>query len=349
VRVLQVIQEVEGGGAERLVRTLSAGLVAAGHEVAVAAHGAGRSGGHELPLLGRGPHRVPAAALALRGALRRSRADIVHAHNPGMAAVVGLATMRGRRPCALVTSHGVPPSDDAATARVLRLAGLPVVACGPGVAAALADHGVRVRATICNAVGPAPVASERSTLMASLGLGASLRLVVAVGRLVHQKHHGLAIDALRDVPGAALVIVGAGPEHDALSARVAALGLGDRVRLVGARADARAVLGAADALVLSSRWEGLPLVALEAAVAGVPIVATDVRGVRELFRDGEAARLVPADDAVALAGALREVLGDGALSARLVAGARRVAEANGEEQMVASYVAIYEELACRRG
>ena len=341
---------MEPGGAERLVLTLAERLEADGHRVDVACAPGPRAEtlglpDHVLPRLGRRPYRLPGAALELRRALRRAPVDVVHAHNPGMAAVVALVTRRGRRPPALVTSHGVPPEDDTATARVLRLAGLPVVACGPGVAAGLAEHGVDVRATIPNAVSPAPPAADRGALMAELGLDPALRLVVSIGRLVHQKHHDLAIGAFGEVPGAALVIVGGGPEHDTLQAMVGTKGLRDRVRLTGPREDARAVLGAADAFLLPSRWEGLPLVALEAALAGAPIVATGIRGVRELFVDGTAARLAPPDDADALAAAVREVLGNAALAARLVEGARRVAEQSTEERMVDAYLALYEELA----
>jgi glycosyltransferase involved in cell wall biosynthesis len=349
VRVLQVIQEMEPGGAERLVLTLAERLEAGGHRVDVAAAPGPRAESlglpdHALPKLERRPYRLPGAAFGLRRALRRAPVDVVHAHNPGMAAVAALATRRGRRLPALVTSHGVAPEDDAATARVLRLAGLPVVACGPGVAAGLAEHGVEVRATVCNAVGPAPPAADRAAVLRELGLDPSLRLVVSVGRLVHQKHHDLAVEAFRHVPGAALVIVGGGPEHAALEAQVAAAGLQDRVRLTGARDDARSLLGAAEVALLPSRWEGLPLVALEAATAGVPIVATEVRGVRELFRDGVEARLASPDDASAIAGAVRAVLEDAALARRLADGAARLVREHGEERMVQAYLALYEEL-----
>jgi len=355
VRVLQVIQQLEPGGAERLVLTLAERLEADGHAIDIASEPGPRAESlglpdHALPRrIQRRPHRLPGAAMAIRRAARRSQANVVHAHNPGMAAAVALATRRGRRPPALVTAHGVPPEDDTMTARVLRLAGLPVVACGPGVAAGLASGGVEVRATICNAVSPPPPPADRAALLRELGLDPALRLVVSVGRLVHQKHHDLAIGAFGDVPGAALVIVGGGPDAGALDEQVAASGLRDRVRLTGPRDDARAVMGAADMLLLPSRWEGLPLVALEAASAGVPIVATAVRGVQELFHNGKAARLAPPDDAPALAAAVRDVLGNDALATRLVEGARRVASENDEDQMVQSYLALYEELACRRG
>lgn len=355
MRILQVIQQLEPGGAERLVLTLAERLEADGHAVDIAAEPGPRAESlglpdHPLPgRLERRPHRLPRAAVAIRRALRQSPADVVHAHNPGMAAAVALATRRGRHPPALVTSHGVPPEDDAMTARVLRLAGLPVVACGPGVTAGLESNGIEVLATICNAVSPPPPPVDRAALTRALGLDPALRLVVSVGRLVHQKHHDLAIDAIGGVPTAALVIVGGGPDAAALDEQVKARGLHDRVRLTGPRDDARAVMGAADVVLLPSRWEGLPLVALEAANAGVPIVATAVRGVQELFRDGEAARLAPPDDAPALAAAVRDVLGDAALAARLVEGARRVASENDEDRMVQSYLALYEELACSRG
>ena len=88
--------------------------------------------------------------------------------------------------------HGVPEEDWPRTVRVLRLAGLPAVACGPGVASALEQHGLSPMATVPNAVGPAPPPAD----CAELGLDSGTRLVLAVGRLVALKNHALAIAAL---------------------------------------------------------------------------------------------------------------------------------------------------------
>jgi glycosyltransferase involved in cell wall biosynthesis len=349
VRILHVIQELRTGGAERVVASLARGADASGHAVAIAAAPGPLAEGlpveiFPLGLLQRRPWRVPRNAWALRTVTHSWRPDVVHAHNPGMAAVTALATRRGRNPRGLVSVHGVPESDWPATARILRLAGLPAVACGPGVEAALADRSCRVLATISNGVGPAPDPADRAALEREWGLTPGTRLIVAAGRLVSAKNHALAIRALADVPDAALAILGEGPLRDDLEDAARAAGVADRVVLAGLRADAREVMGAADAVVICSHAEGLPLVALEALAAGTPLVATAVRGLRDLIADGRDGMLVPPDEPDALAGALRRVLADRDLARRLGAEGQRVAAANSEEVMVASYLALYERI-----
>jgi glycosyltransferase involved in cell wall biosynthesis len=285
---------------------------------------------------------------ALRGAIRRFRPTLVHCHNPGIAAVAALPTQRGRRPPALVSVHGVPDEDYRTAARILRLAGLRVVACGPGVAAALAERRLRVEATIVNGISPAPQAADRDALVACWGLDPSRAIVLAVGRLVHVKNHALAVRALADVPDASLVLVGGGPLADELRHKAEQAGVADRVVLAGLREDARALIGAADAVVLPSRSEGLPLAALETLAAGTPLVATDVRGVRELVADG-AALLVPPDDAEALAQALRRVLTDVDVRARLAAKGRAVAARYTEDDMCRRYLDLYQRLVAGAG
>jgi glycosyltransferase involved in cell wall biosynthesis len=349
MRILHVIQELRTGGAERVVASLVRGSTERGHDVAVAAAPGAVADElglrpFPLPMLERRPWRVPLGAWRVLRAIRDFRPDVVHAQNPAMALLVALATVRGTRPRALVSVHGVPESDYGATARLLRATGLPVVACGPGVESGLADAGFASVETILNAVPPPPQPRNRVELERELGIPAGGKLVVAVGRLVPVKNHALAIDAIADVPGAGLAIVGEGPLHQQLARQADALGLADRVVLAGLRADARAIMGAADAVVVSSVGEGLPLVALEALAARTPVVATSVRGIRELLTDDRDSLLVPAGDANALAAALRRVLEDDALAARLAqAGAELVAPYT-ETRMVESYLSFYERL-----
>jgi glycosyltransferase involved in cell wall biosynthesis len=349
VRILEVIQELRTGGAERVLVSIAAGARAAGHEVAVAAAPGELERELEaerfpVPLVERRPWRLPGAALAVRRAVRAWRPELVHAHNPGMAAVVALALADRGRPRALVSAQGTAEEDWPAAARLLRLSRLPVVACGPGVAAALEERGIEPVATIANAVGPAPPPADRQALEQEWGLAPGTRLVVAVGRLVEQKNHALAIRALVGVPAATLLILGEGHLRGELEGLVDELGLSDRVVLPGRRDDARAIMGAADAVILPSHWEGLPLAALEALASGTPLVATAVRGSRELLHDGEDALLVPPGDAEALAEALSRVLGDRELASRLSAGGLRAAADASEEAMVAAYLELYERI-----
>lgn len=349
MRILHVIQKLDPGGAERVLLALVIGSQAAGHEVAVAAAPGSFASGVDaelfsVPIVRRRLWRIPLAARAVDRARRAFRPDLVHAHNPVMAAAASLATRRGRRATALATLQGVPDEDYARAARLLRLAGLPVVACGPGVAAALAEHGLAARATIVNSVPAAPDPADRAVLAREWGLRDGQPLIVAVGRLARQKNHALAIKALAAVPDATLAIVGDGPLRARLDRLAEEAGVRERVVFSGVRSDARAVIGAADVLVLPSHWEGLPLVGLEALAAGTPLVATAVRGVRELVTDGESALLVPPDDAAALAHALQRVLGDRELADRLRENGRKIAAEHSEEAMVARYLELYEEL-----
>ena len=103
-------------------------------------------------------------------------------------------------------------------------------------------------------------------------------------------------------------------------------------------------MGAADIVVMPSRWEGLPLSALEALASGTPLVATDVRGLRELVNDEESALLVP-EDPHALAAALRRVLDDPDLAARLGAAGKEVDGAGSDERLVQRFLELYERLA----
>jgi glycosyltransferase involved in cell wall biosynthesis len=150
--------------------------------------------------------------------------------------------------------------------------------------------------------------------------------VVAVGRLDWQKGFDLLIDAFAAaaprLPGATLTIWGEGPERPALERRVAALGLGDLVRLPGITARPGAWVEEADLFVLSSRHEGFANALAEAAGAGIPCVSFDCRfGPRDILDDGRGGLLVPPEDVAALAAAIERALGDPALRRRLAGGA----------------------------
>jgi glycosyltransferase involved in cell wall biosynthesis len=334
------------GGAERIVVSLVRGAQAAGHSVAlVSAPGeladeVDVDQKHTLPVVRRRPWLVPVALLHLRRALRAFRPDLVHIHNPAMTVVGALATLRGRRPPSLTSIHGVPDEDWPATVKLLRLSGVPVVACGTSVAAALQEHGGSVFATVPNAVGPAPPPADRAALEREWGIEPGTRLILAVGRLVELKNHALAIRALADVPDAVLAIVGDGPLRAELEQLAGDTGVSARVVFAGLRPDARALMGAADAIVLPSKSEGLPLTVLEALASGTPLVATSIRGTRELLTDGDDALLVQPDEA-ALARALQRVLTDRGLASRLAAVALEKTAAHSEEAMVAGYLDLY--------
>jgi glycosyltransferase involved in cell wall biosynthesis len=158
------------------------------------------------------------------------------------------------------------------------------------------------------------------------GLGHDEFAFFYVGRLNAVKDLGTLLDAfaaLAAADGASharLYLVGDGPERAMLEARREALGLGERVSFLGARSDVSEVLMAADAFVMSSKSEGLPMALLEAMAAGVPCIATAVGGIPDLF-GGDRGLSVPAQDARALADAMAAIVRSPELRQRVVANA----------------------------
>jgi glycosyltransferase involved in cell wall biosynthesis len=178
-------------------------------------------------------------------------------------------------------------------------------------------------------------------------IAAGQKLILTTGRLVPQKNLHLAIRALAQIPEAALVLVGEGPLEADLRREAAARAVQDRVIFAGLRPDARALMGAADVMLVPSRWEGLPLAVLEGLAAGVPIVATRVRGVRELLTHERDCLLVEPDDHRGLAAAVRRLFADPSLAARLAAAGQSVASRYTEASMVDAYLGIYRAIASR--
>jgi glycosyltransferase involved in cell wall biosynthesis len=170
-------------------------------------------------------------------------------------------------------------------------------------------------------------------------------IVGAVGRLEQQKGFDVLLRALRDVDSATLVVVGDGSERQHLQALARSLGVEGRVHWHGWSEDARSFLRSFDLLVVPSRFEGFPLVVLEAHLAETAVVATDVGSVAEAVLDGETGLLVPPDDAEALTLAIRRLLGDPDLRRRLaVRGRRLVLDRFTAEHMAREFRSLYDEV-----
>ncbi|HXJ66879.1 MAG TPA: glycosyltransferase [Actinomycetota bacterium] len=176
--------------------------------------------------------------------------------------------------------------------------------------------------------------------------GASPRLL-AVGRLAPQKGHRYLVEAMPAIldehPRAHLTIAGGGPLEPELRSLAASLDLAERVTLAGVRRDVPALLAAADVFVLPSLWEGAAGALVEAMGLGVPVVSTDDPALREVA--GNAASLVAARDAGALAGAVVELADDPAAARARAAGAvPRVRAAHDIQANTRALERVYEDV-----
>ncbi|MFI6481291.1 glycosyltransferase [Nonomuraea sp. NPDC050663] len=269
-------------------------------------------------------HRSPATGCL--GEVRRLRQiikdvdpDVVHLHS-AKAGLVGRLALRGRRPT-LFQPHGW--SWLACTGGMTRAAvaweraavrwSTAVVCVGEGEAAQGAAQGLRDRLVVIrNGVDldRFTPAGEEARLAArdALGIPPRARLALCVGRLAQQKGQDLLLrawPAVRDGrPDTLLALVGDGELQPLLRESAS-----PDVLFAGAVGDARSWYAACDVVVMPSRWEGLPLTALEAMAMGRGVVAFDVPGLAEIVRPSTGA-LVPAGDHQALGRALRERLDD---------------------------------------
>jgi glycosyltransferase involved in cell wall biosynthesis len=296
----------------------------------------------------------------LRRMLRAWRPDVAHAHGlrAGALTAVALAFVRptvyDARPALVVTVHNAPPAGGV-TGAVYRVLERIVARSADSVLAVSPDLEDRMRAAGARRVGRAlvpafPPAGVSAETPAAPDVDPGRPLVLAVGRLAAQKGFGTLLEAAalwRDMkPEPLLLIAGQGPLEAELKRQAARLRLD--ARFAGQRDDVPALLASAAVFVLPSLWEGQPLALQEALRAGVPIVATRVGGTPELTGE-DAAVLVPPGDPRRLADAVRAVLTDEVLAARLrKAAASRARALPDEDDAVTAALAEYERMARQR-
>jgi glycosyltransferase involved in cell wall biosynthesis len=170
------------------------------------------------------------------------------------------------------------------------------------------------------------------------------RVVLACGRLSEEKGFDVLIEAMARLStaiGAHLWILGTGGLRQTLERQALRLGIAERIHFLGFQRDVWAYYRAADVFALSSRWEGLANVLVEALAAGLPIVATDCDfGPREVLEHGRWGLLVPPENAEALAGALEQVLTSPSMRERLAAEAPVRAMAYSPERIAPAFLSL---------
>jgi glycosyltransferase involved in cell wall biosynthesis len=230
-----------------------------------------------------------------------------------------------------------------------------LVAVGDAVRQALIKNeglpGERIE-IIYNGVRTSPVQLtdvQRSALRRELGVGDEEFVVIQVARLDSIKDHSTALKAVclaaGQYPALCLALVGDGPEREHIEQLIAELGLQHRVQMLGQRRDVPDLLAAADAFLLSSLSEGIPVTIIEAMAAGLPVASTKVGGVPEVIDDEVTGLLAPAGDAAKLAAAIVRLATDETLRTKLAANGKKRAENRfSEAEMVQRYDCIYAEM-----
>jgi glycosyltransferase involved in cell wall biosynthesis len=328
VRILLLSTSMGMGGADKLILTAARTMQAHGHEVQI------------VSLTGLGPMGLEAQALGIptkslemrrgvpdpRGMLRlvslvRSwRPDVVHSHMVHANLMARVLRLFVRVPALVSTIHNIYEGGRLLMAGYQFSNGL--VDHMTIVSEAAAERFVRERIVPRELLSVIPngvdtdlfrnvPAEARHSLRHSWGLEQEF-IWLAVGRFEIAKDYPTMLRAFAAVheqePRSGLLLVGRGSLQKEAEALAAELGLASAVRFLGVRQDVPEVMSAADGYVMSSAWEGMPMVLLEAAAAGLPIVATDVGGNREVVRDNESGYLVPPRDPDALADAMRGLM-----------------------------------------
>ncbi len=338
-----VVDSLEVGGAERHVVDLALALRRKGHEVAVTCSAAGelsdlldRANVPVRALLGRLVKRRVSVTYAreIGRLVRDQRFDVVHAHIYASAAASALATLGTGVPL-VVTEHTEGAWQGRRAHLVSRLIcrrARRVIAVSSPIRRRLIERdGVSPEkiSLVPNAVIPAPDTLPRSPDAPPEGWHEG-PLVGVVARLQPEKGIANFLKAAARIssscPQARFLVVGEGPLRGELLRLADSLGLGERMRFLGHRADARDLIGLLDVLAVPSLTEGTPLTVLEAMAAGVPIVASAVGGIPDQVTHDREGLLVPPDDPVALGDALLEVLQDPGRARRLGEAARRRAD-----------------------
>ena len=261
----------------------------------------------------------PRALVRLRDFIRRWQPDVLHAHMVHANLLARLSRLFVRIPLVISTIHNQnegPQWRYVAYRLTARLSDVTTAVSQVAQAEAVRRGAVRASGVVVvpNGIETRDYARDalvRQRTRASLGLGDRFAWL-AVGRLVEAKGYPDMIAAFRQAhelhPQAALQIAGAGSLEGQLRAMIQQSGLEHAISLLGLREDVPALMQAADAFVMSSEWEGLPMVILEAGASSLPIVATDVGGSRDAVLDGRSGYLTGIRDPGALGRVMCQVM-----------------------------------------
>ena len=369
MNILHVITTLDVGGAEMHILSQVRGQSERGHRVRVMfLKGQGTL---VSDFLAAGAERVERARppyLRLFSAIRR--ADLIHSHLLKADMLVAiLASLAWRRKRLISGKH----NDEQVLKRPLVSGIHAVLGNLPSLTIVLSDHVGRfverygrVHAShlrrVYYGIDPTPFIEaaelpeeERNLARSEFEFAPTDRVFICVARFAAQKAHDVLLKAFAEArqqnPAIKLLLVGDDPFGDGrqrAESLAAELELGQDVIFAGIRRDVPALIGLSDVFVMSSLWEGLGLVFLEAMAASRPVLASGVSAVPEVVVDGETGLLVPPADVSALAAGFLRLAEDQELCEQFGrAGRKRVQQVFGLDRMVEETLAIYTDLVGR--
>lgn len=335
LRILFLTPTLGIGGAEKLTVSYALGMQRRGHEVGVAFGFSDSLAGRlrdadvdvfELSARHLKPVTLPEWVGQLHKTVRLFRPHVVHAQSVTAAVCARLAAPR--LPL-LVTVHGIRRADEPLASLLFRAANVKLTAVSEASAEGLRRHRWTPEVEIFSP------GIDVAQIHRDARVGAPVKLIgdpalCCVARQEPAKGVDVLLRAfvlvLQEIPGAGLTLVGPGPQLENYRELAGRLGIADRVRFTDLTKNAAPYLAAADAVVLPSRREGLPVVALEALALERPLVATRVGGTSTVVVDGETGWLVPPEDEPSLAAAIVACMRDPDEGLRRARAGRRLVE-----------------------
>jgi glycosyltransferase involved in cell wall biosynthesis len=363
IRVLEIIPTLVRGGAEKQLSLLATGLPRDEFDVHVAV--LTHSGPYEdklraadvpVELIGKKWKIDPAAYWRLRRYIRELKPDLVHTwifaancYGRQAAFAAGVETVLAGERC---VDHW-KVWHELAIDRQLAKRTTKIVTNSTGVRDFYAEQGISAEkfAVIPNGIEPARAggAITRDGLLGELEIPTDAKIIGAVGRLWPQKRYKDMIWAADLLKAARddtyLLIVGDGPEYDSLNNYCTDIRSRDRIRFLGQREDVHELLPLLDCFWLASAYEGQSNAIMEAMAAGIPVVATDIPGNRDLVVPDETGYLVPVGDSAEMARKTQLVIDDVERAKRFGDSAKqRMRDDFSVEKMIKRHAELYREL-----
>jgi len=362
--IVQVIPGIDRiGGAERQMILLARGLAQRGWKLSVIAlSGTGGAAAEELKSAGVGFLSLgmrkgladPRGWLRMRRWLLKNSPDVLHAHLPHAAWMARLARLLGPVRLVVDTVHTV--ATGSAVRRTLYRMTAGLTDCVSAVSRPVAEACVSAHmvsrgqiVTLPNGIDTGawrPDHEAGARLRAQMGIGDRF-LLVAAGRLEPVKDHTTLLAAFAAMPPQAyLAIAGSGYLEPELRRLSSSLGIDARVQFLGFTPNVLPLMQAADACVLTSLWEGLPICLLEAGACAAPCVATAVAGSNEVVVDGETGFIVQPGDADSLRRGLLRLMQMAPANRRSMGlkARQRIEERFGQESVLDRWEALYTQM-----